>query len=55
MNDKRYFDLILKTEIAQLSEVLQLLEKHNNENNNRDFSEVIKDLIKEKVAALPHQ
>ncbi len=50
MNDKRYFDIIRKTEITQLVEVLQIYEQYLQEGHEEEFAEVLKDRIKEKVA-----
>lgn len=50
MNDKRYFDIIRKTEIAQLIEVLQLFEEYLAKGIENEFADVLRRLIKEKVA-----
>lgn len=50
MNDKRYFDIIRKTEIAQLIEVLQLFEEYLAKGIENEFADVLRQWIKEKVA-----
>lgn len=55
MNDKRYFDIILKTEIAQLVEILDMYELFKQKDHEQEFSQALKDKIKEKVAARSQQ
>ncbi len=50
MNDKRYFDIIRKTEITQLIEVLQVYEEYAEAGIENEFADYLRTKIKEKVA-----
>ena len=55
MTDKRYFDIIRKTEITQLIEILQLYKTYQQNGIENECAEVLETMIKEKVAARSQQ